>query len=127
MKKTLTILSLASFIGLTACSHENPMKTQSPDATVKFLSAASLYASDKMDIKRSRKEKELWYDKCVYNMMMSNDFCPKFYDYMIEYAEKYDKKFSDITEEDLKNKEEYKKIEMKYSLSVTNENARLNK
>ena len=90
------------------------METQSQEDTAKFLIAASIYASDKMKLNIPVVEKSLRYGDCVFNHMIDSSFCPKFYDYMIEYADKSDSKFSNITIEDLKNREIYRSVEKTY-------------
>ncbi len=114
MKKSLILFTIAAIIGLTACSHENPMETQSQQDTAKFLIAASIYASDKMKFNISVLEKSLRYGDCVLNHMIDSSFCPKFYDYMIEYADQSGSSFSSITIEDLKDREIYRSVEKTY-------------
>ncbi len=114
MKKTLILIVISATISLTACSHKNPMETQSQEDTARFLIAASIYASDKMKLNLPVAEKSLRYGDCVFNHMIDSSFCPNFYDYMIEYADKSDSDFSNITIEDLKNREVYRSVEKTY-------------
>ncbi len=112
MKKTLVMLGLASMIGLTACSHENPIEKQPAAETANFLIEASDYASKKMGDKTL--DNGDTYEACLYNRMLNSDYCPKFYNHMLEYSEKSNSPFSSLTLKDLENKETFRKISGAY-------------
>ena len=118
MKKTLTVLIIATTIGLTACSHKNPLETEPKEETAKFLKSASTYAEVKMNYKIREEDHGGIYAACMLGRkggpLAASSFCPKFYSYMIEYAKHVSSEFSDITIEDLTNKKAFAYIENMY-------------
>lgn len=103
MKKTLAILSMSSIIGLTACSHENPLQKQPEEDMVHFLRDSSQYAAKRMNYKGS------WGDAYLYcvegHLNKDPDFCPKLYGYMVEYANQSGSMFKGLSVEDLTDKQ----------------------
>lgn len=91
-------------MGLVACSHENPLQTQPEEEMVNFLRDSSEYAAKKIKYKDSWR----WGDVYLYcmegHLNKDPDFCPKLYSYMIEYAEQPGSKFTDLTVDDLTDK-----------------------
>lgn len=103
MKIILIALSLASMIGLTACSHENPLEKEPEESMVHFLRDSSEYAAKKMKYSGS------WGDAYLYciegDLNKNPGFCPKLYKYMVEYAGQSGSRFKGLTVEDLTNKQ----------------------
>lgn len=113
MKKTLAILSFVSVIGLTACSHENPLKIQPKDKSIEFLKEASIYASNKMGY-------HSLFIGNTYAWCMNDEinegpgFCEKLYENMVDYAKQKNSVFSNITTSDLKDKQYFSSVEEDY-------------
>ena len=104
MKKTLTALALAATIGLTACSHEDPLKSQPQEETMHFLKNASKYAEKKMSYKSPGKGDAYLY--CMEgNLSKDPTFCSKFYGYMVEFAEQSGTPFKGLSVADLTDKQ----------------------
>lgn len=114
MKKIITILGFVSVIVLSACSHKNPMITAPKEKTAQFLIDASTYAEMKMDYKI--KDHGVIYEVCLDNGFEKNPgFCPKFYDYMLDYAHQSTSLYKNITLQDLTNKEAFESVHPEYS------------
>lgn len=118
MEKTLLILSMISVIGLTACSHENPLESPDKIETAKFLKAASMYAEKKMKYKTSKDGHGIIYGACMLGRtggaLASPDFCPKFYSEMVEYAKQSSSSFDEITVADLSSQKAFENIKNVY-------------
>lgn len=104
MKKILTVLALSATVGLTACSHDNPLKTQPEDVMVKFIRSASTYAEKQLHYKAYGSGDAYLY--CMKGDLNKDPaFCPKLYDYMVEYAKKSNSAFDNLSIDDLKDKQ----------------------
>ena len=117
MKKLLTLLTITVTIGLSACSHKNPMETQTPEETAKFLIKASTYAEVKYGYKIN--DHGIIYAGCLLKryggQIDSKEDCDKFYNYMIEYAHQSSSPYNSLTLEDLTNQKVFDSIHDEYS------------
>lgn len=114
MKNILAILTVFIAVGLTACSHKNPMETAPKEETAQFLIDASTYAEIKMDYKI--RDHGVIYEACLDNNFEDDPgFCPKFYNYMLDYAHQSASPYDDITLQDLTNKEAFESVHPEYS------------
>lgn len=102
-------------MGLVACSHANPLKEHSNEESIKFLTEASSYAAQKMNY-RIGFVKDV-YGYCVLGDMNEDpEFCPNFYENMLEYAKNTHTDFSHITLKDLEDKNYFEPISREYFL-----------
>lgn len=111
-KSLLGVAVMSVTLGLAACSHDNPLTTQSQAATVDFLIAASTAA-----------EKELHFQVLhygsAYGACMTQKFryqadCPALVAAMVNYAQDTNGPFKSITVEDLNNSKAFESIQSAY-------------
>ncbi len=105
MKKTvktlLAISAMSTLLGLTACSHENPLVTQPLEDSVQFISAASSYAAKKVEY--NGPDGNAAYRFCFTSSVRNKSYCPDLFKQMVIYAKASKGKFSSVTVEDLQN------------------------
>ena len=116
MKKILIVIALAATVGLTACSHEDPLKEQPQEESMHFLRHASEYAEKKMNYKSPGRGDAYLY--CMEGKLGSDPtFCPKLYSYMIEFSNQSGTPFKGILVSDLTDKQFFETVISKSSYS----------
>lgn len=110
VKKSILISAASIMVTLTAYAGENNFTGIPKNQVIKFLEKASNYATKKMNYSSQNPQKT--YVLCMSDPTFIKDttFCPRFFDFMEEYAKKRNKKFSTITVEDIKDKKFFKSI-----------------
>ena len=107
MKKlTLTMVTLASLLSLTACSHENPLTSQPTAETRAFVQEASRAVEQQWHL-TVFPPGEMYYDCMMDNGMgdpasrKDPNFCEKFYTAMVTYANQSSGAYQAMTVKDL--------------------------
>lgn len=113
-KKVLLVSAISALMTATTYANENPLTTAPQKSAIKFLEKASSYATKKMEY--SSTNPKLTYNVCIDGSLAKKDpaFCPKFYDFMVEYAQKSKKSFKAVTAQDLQDKAFFDSIKEVY-------------
>jgi len=105
MKVTLLNSLVVACLFMTACSGSNPLLTQPPQKSAKFIFNASSSAQDVLDTSMTRMAGG--YEACMLNEVEDKSYCNKLYDLMIKYARSGDSPYKDISLDQLTDKNAY--------------------
>jgi len=127
MKILMKHIAIASLlfvsVALTACSGSNPLDTEPRTESLVFVNKASMVTEQALHYK-SYPPGAMYHD-CMSGVAMSDpvikknpELCDKLFEGMVAYAQTTDSPYRNITVDDLKNDQTYRKI---YQLPLDND------